>query len=621
MNHCIPGRKLHPQEWPLLQGLVITQPMSGQITHYVWREKDDALYKMPARLFVCNAQGLSNTERIRREQVLEFGDNIDFKADSNYNIVDYEKTFKTYESKCAEGKYLLKTICVVKQEKPRIIWTKNFGFIEVAGRYEREVRLQAIPDVALNCWVEIGVEDGTIFRNFYEFESVAQDDRALVWEAEWNRTKVKPSHGLCWESSDEDDFEEKYLEKKDEDVLGVKTRLEGVLIARFEIFCPKLADKRVLVGLWHSDDYKNPPLGHKLIFDAYYSELWDAWILYYYENRFSYYCDIVKGVTVGEYKIHVEILMKNFMHGLYVIPYFGLISDPGSEISILPFLEMPFLDEAVEVYIKDVGEESEVSRFEIWELLPATKQIVEKAEAVLAEMTIEGDGIILNQFGQVYSHKYPSAQFYLSEGSDMYPPGTWVRFQSKYYPNDQLHFICKFEKIYEKPSIECRSLLCTEGCSKDLCYHTRYEFKIEVEFHPTYKNLLFHQLFGFVGNPEKKFVSNARYKKFAVIVEEETDENAVTLFRIKRMAKSNERLSNNSHQIRASCDFGGNSNDLDVFQELDNALNDENQGPAFSNVEYCSLHAKRERALIARRRKKEREQAAKEALLLSTGQN
>lgn len=44
--------------------------------------------------------------------------------------------------------------------------------------------------------------------------------------------------------------------------------------------------------------------------------------------------------------------MKNFMHGLYVIPYFGLISDPESEISILPFLEMPFLDEAVEVYIK-----------------------------------------------------------------------------------------------------------------------------------------------------------------------------------------------------------------------------------------------------------------------------
>lgn len=57
-------------------------------------------------------------------------------------------------------------------------------------------------------------------------------------------------------------------------MLQVKTNLNGVLISRFDVFCPQLKESRVCIGLWPTKEVTmNPPLGHSLQFDAFFSEL------------------------------------------------------------------------------------------------------------------------------------------------------------------------------------------------------------------------------------------------------------------------------------------------------------------------------------------------------------
>jgi hypothetical protein len=50
---------------------------------------------------------MKNTERIRAEKLLEFGDHIYFKADDQNVVKDYEKSLKVYETECREGKNLV----------------------------------------------------------------------------------------------------------------------------------------------------------------------------------------------------------------------------------------------------------------------------------------------------------------------------------------------------------------------------------------------------------------------------------------------------------------------------------------------------------------------------------
>ena len=57
----------------------------------MFRDKDSPLFTMPPHLFKCDLKGLKNTERMRREKLLDFGDAIEFTADKDHKIIDYEK--------------------------------------------------------------------------------------------------------------------------------------------------------------------------------------------------------------------------------------------------------------------------------------------------------------------------------------------------------------------------------------------------------------------------------------------------------------------------------------------------------------------------------------------------
>lgn len=51
---------------------------------------------------------MKNTEIIRRERTLEFGDGIYFTANNDGVVLDYEKSMKVYETNCNYDKNLVK---------------------------------------------------------------------------------------------------------------------------------------------------------------------------------------------------------------------------------------------------------------------------------------------------------------------------------------------------------------------------------------------------------------------------------------------------------------------------------------------------------------------------------
>lgn len=108
---------MQPKNAPRSEGLVITEPMGGDVINYVWRERDDTLFKMPSKFFQCRDSKLKRTEQLRRETPLEFGDNIVFTCGNANWIFDYEKSGKQntkarFESKCVDGKYMVSAIIV-----------------------------------------------------------------------------------------------------------------------------------------------------------------------------------------------------------------------------------------------------------------------------------------------------------------------------------------------------------------------------------------------------------------------------------------------------------------------------------------------------------------------------
>uniref|UniRef100_A0A915EQN4 Uncharacterized protein n=1 Tax=Ditylenchus dipsaci TaxID=166011 RepID=A0A915EQN4_9BILA len=479
MNHCVPNRRLHPIGAPISQGLVITQPMQGDIVHYVWKEKNDQVYAMMSDLFTCKERGLKHTELLRREQVLEFGDNIDFTENADKEVVDYEKTIKTYETQCLNGKYLLKTLCVLSPEKPRRCWTKAFGFLDISGI---QISKQAIPNVTLEFWIEIIVNSNrTISPKFHSFESVAQDDRTVAWEADWNKAN-KPKTSFSWDHSEDEFDESNYVEKNDEQLLGIMTNLEGVLVGRFDIFCPELKDKRVCVGLWLKDqEVQEPPLGHKLKFDAFYSDVLDTFIAYYYEIFPSpvLHFDVVKLSQTCIYHICLPLVLRpqDLLGRFYVHPYFGLISDPMNLLGILLYID-PLPVAYVHAFVP-----SPLTRFEIRQVPTEVLELITDSEAQFASQPIVTEGFYLNNhLGIVYSPKYPTEVFQFSDENEWnaYPVGTWIKFSSEYDPSPQehRHYIYKHSILREKPQLECALV------------GNNYEFKIEVEFHSNHKHFV-----------------------------------------------------------------------------------------------------------------------------------
>lgn len=86
----------------------MTEPLGGNVEHYVLLNQQCILFAMPAHLFECTEQKVKNTRRLRLEKLLEFGDSIIFTCDFNRHVVlDYEKTCKVDETMCENGKFLV----------------------------------------------------------------------------------------------------------------------------------------------------------------------------------------------------------------------------------------------------------------------------------------------------------------------------------------------------------------------------------------------------------------------------------------------------------------------------------------------------------------------------------
>jgi len=101
--------------------------------------------------------GMKNTEIIRRERTLEFGDGIYFTSDNRGVVLDYEKSMKVYETNCNYDKNLvrillkevlnfflkIKTICVLPPFGHAMkIWSELFGNIQLSKEKWNEANLQ-----------------------------------------------------------------------------------------------------------------------------------------------------------------------------------------------------------------------------------------------------------------------------------------------------------------------------------------------------------------------------------------------------------------------------------------------------------------------------------------------
>ncbi|CAK5076529.1 unnamed protein product [Meloidogyne enterolobii] len=311
MNHCIPNRRLRPFANVVNSGFVVTSPLAGEYVHYVFCDKNSPLFKMPIKLFRCSEYiGMKNTEIIRRERTLEFGDGIYFTSDNRGVVLDYEKSMKVYETNCNYDKNL------ANNDVPIFTWIS----IQIDT-----VRLKLVPE-------------------FDEFIEVAVDERKIAWETDWNEQKTNPNTSkYTWDTTDdEEDIKNVIVEKKEGEVLDVKLKLEGYLIGRRELFCPELRHNRVNIGLWekHLSKFENLPLGSKFRFDAYFNDILQIYIAYYYEDITT---DEVCWVDMDEDEpekttIQLRLFPSDTFGQLYNNPEFGLIFDPKKLLSPLTYL-------------------------------------------------------------------------------------------------------------------------------------------------------------------------------------------------------------------------------------------------------------------------------------------
>uniref|UniRef100_A0A914NN51 p-granule-associated protein DEPS-1 second OB-fold domain-containing protein n=1 Tax=Meloidogyne incognita TaxID=6306 RepID=A0A914NN51_MELIC len=128
---------------------------------------------------------MKNTEIIRRERTLEFGDGIYFTSDNRGVVLDYEKSMKVYETNCNYDKNLIKTICVLPPFGHAMkIWSELFGNIQLSKEKWNEANLQANNDVPIFTWISIQIDTVKLklVPEFDEFIEVAVDERKIAWE-------------------------------------------------------------------------------------------------------------------------------------------------------------------------------------------------------------------------------------------------------------------------------------------------------------------------------------------------------------------------------------------------------------------------------------------------------
>lgn len=629
MNHCIPNRKLWPNTYTVFNGFVVTSPLAGKITHYVFRDKGSPLYMMPHELFVChNSYNLKNTEIIRQEKLLEFGDNIYFTADErNHVILDYEKSLKVHETDCNFNKNLVRTICVMPpKDLGYKCWTELFGDIELNIEKWQQLHNQAMYDVPIFAWISIEINsfDLILIPSFYEFIEVAVDERKIVWETPWNENNVRrPISNYKWDTDEE---EEEIIEKKEDQILDVKLKLEGVLIGPREIFCPEMKDHCIYIGLWekHISKWENLPFGCKFRFDAYFNDVHHVYIAYFYENLTEADDDeeicwvYMDEFNPGNKLIQIRLLLDDCFGKLYNSPDFGLIPDPKRILGPLSYLYSELEEDEIWVNVEDTGHGKKLYRFvisdigsqpdETVDLIQKAKQLAEQEGRIL-----HGEGFNVDSHGTFYAPKYQT-QFFKFPQHEIrnFPPGYWVRFEAKYDVESNNHQIIGGELICDKEPVHNSRLERNRNNVKSI----EYQFKIDAEIITNLNNTfivgnLYNPMYGFILDPECKFIKKKRLKKFKLIVNVDSSNDGLTIFKLDHMAASNEKM--DTEKIKNG-DIPYNEDEDSLGLEEDACVDTEDEKDPISQVDFLSEGAIRERKHNAQLRKKERDREVKRLL-------
>uniref|UniRef100_A0A915MC98 Uncharacterized protein n=1 Tax=Meloidogyne javanica TaxID=6303 RepID=A0A915MC98_MELJA len=596
MNHCIPNRRLRPFANVVNSGFVVTSPLAGEYVHYVFCDKNSPLFKMPIKLFRCSEYiGMKNTEIIRRERTLEFGDGIYFTSDNRGVVLDYEKSMKVYETNCNYDKNLIKTICVLPPFGHAMkIWSELFGNIQLSKEKWNEANLQANNDVPIFTWISIQIDTVKLklVPEFDEFIEVAVDERKIAWETDWNEQKTNPNTSkYTWDTTDdEEEIKNVIVEKKEGEVLDVKLKLEGYLIGRRELFCPELRHNRVNIGLWekHLSKFENLPLGCKFRFDAYFNDILQIYIAYYYEDITT---DEVCWVDMDEDEpekttIQLRLFPSDTFGQLYNNPEFGLIFDPKKLLSPLTYLFAELEVDEVWVNVIDTGPDSKkICRFVMIDEQPAcTRDVIQAAKdmAEKSENNIIDEGFIIDSKGTFFSPRNATLKFEFPESErDNFPVGHWTRFEAKYDSVTNKYFIIGGELILEKRMVP-NSLI---------------EYATATD------------------NEKMEKYQKKRVKCYKLIVEfEEADANSQSLVKLIRMAKPNELMDSDKRAKNSVIPFSNNADDSEEEIGLEDPDEmEEDEGP-ISQVDYLSKCAIRERKMLARERKRTRLKLEKQML-------
>lgn len=633
MNHCIPNRRLRPFANVVNSGFVVTSPLAGEYVHYVFCDKNSPLFKMPIKLFRCSEYiGMKNTEIIRRERTLEFGDGIYFTSDNRGVVLDYEKSMKVYETNCNYDKNLIKTICVLPPFGHAMkIWSELFGNIQLSKEKWNEANLQANNDVPIFTWISIQIDTVKLklVPEFDEFIEVAVDERKIAWETDWNEQKTNPNTSkYTWDTTDdEEEIKNVIVEKKEGEVLDVKLKLEGYLIGRRELFCPELRHNRVNIGLWekHLSKFENLPLGCKFRFDAYFNDILQIYIAYYYEDITT---DEVCWVDMDEEEpekttIQLRLFPSDTFGQLYNNPEFGLIFDPKKLLSPLTYLFAELEVDEVWVNVIDTGPDSKkICRFVMIDEQPAcTRDVIQAAKdmAEKSENNIIDEGFIIDSKGTFFSPRNATLNFEFPESErDNFPVGHWTRFEAKYDSVTNKYVIIGGELLLEKRMVPNSLIECfTATDNKKM---EKYQFKIDAELISSHSNIfvtgyLYNPLYGLIADPDSQFVKKKRVKCYKLIVEfEEADVNSQSLVKLIRMAKPNELMDSDKRAKNSVIPFSNNADDSEEEIGLEDPDEmEEDEGP-ISQVDYLSKCAIRERKMLARERKRTRLKLEKQML-------
>lgn len=640
MNHCIPGRILRGGE--IYNGFVVTSAFSlrgysGDIIHLVYRDKDSPLFIMKSNLFQCkNTCGLKNTEIIRQEKSLEYGDNIYFTANRQRVVLDYEKSLKVHDTDCRD-KNLVRTICVLPpRHYGASCWTELFGEIPLSGEEQFALlSAQALDNVPIFSWIEIGIDIPSLrlIPLFHDFIGVAVDERKIVWETPWNLERAnRPTSYYTWGEDDEED-DDAFVEKKDDQLLDVHLKLEGCLIGEKEIFCPKLKDTRVLIGLWpekHMAKFENCPIGHKFLFDAYHSSVHEHYIAYYHEQMTEDGEELcsVEGEDSDPHKmIEICLCLSDTFGWFYSSPEFGLIADPKRVLGPLPklFAEL----EADEVWVNtfDTGAGKKICRFIVAEEQgPETAELIEQAKQMALEpehnTIVSAEGLLIDEQGTFICPKYPTLRFKFPRSElHRFRVGFWVVFDAQYEEEEEGGGQFVIVGACEKEGQETEKKKKKDG--QVPVPHTRkaelvsgnevvnYLFKVEATLVTDPNNvfmygLLWSPLYGIIQDPGGKFEKKRRLKKYKLIVMQSPEPEPLTLFTLIRMAKPDEKMASEDPK---------DDEDLDDFIGLESEDEvDELEQEPVSQVDYLSKYAVRERAILARERRRAKDKLEKELL-------